>query len=308
MKIVALLPIKNEAWVLPTYLSSVSKIADEIIALDDSSTDDSATILRDAGATVIPYVSETETHVNMSTRRQKLLDAGRASGGTHFIWLDADETFSANFIPRAREVIYKLQPGEKISMRWVHLWKDTEHYLDDRRSPFGFIWKDFIVCDDGSNFKDVFLSEARTQGEKDRLYKLPEAEGVVLHYQFGDWTAVQYKQAWYRCQELLAGKRSPQRINHTYSITLEQPDLNITAVPTEWVSGTMQPKSRENSYHKRYILELFQQHGITYFEPLQIWHIPELKQIFIAEVGREPRAKVFPHWLVKLNSLRHVFR
>jgi len=37
MKIVAMLPFKNEEWVLPAYISSLSKIADEIIALDDNS-------------------------------------------------------------------------------------------------------------------------------------------------------------------------------------------------------------------------------------------------------------------------------
>ena len=30
MKIVAMLPFKNEEWVLPAYISSLSKIADEI--------------------------------------------------------------------------------------------------------------------------------------------------------------------------------------------------------------------------------------------------------------------------------------
>ncbi len=55
MKIVALLPVKNESWALPSYLSSVSKIADQIIALDDSSSDNSKNILTGSGVTVISY-------------------------------------------------------------------------------------------------------------------------------------------------------------------------------------------------------------------------------------------------------------
>ena len=37
MKVIALLPFKNEEWILPTYLSNVLPIVDEIIALDDNS-------------------------------------------------------------------------------------------------------------------------------------------------------------------------------------------------------------------------------------------------------------------------------
>ena len=49
MKVVALLPFKNENWVLPSYLHSVTEIVDEIIAIDDGSIDNSAEILKDAG-------------------------------------------------------------------------------------------------------------------------------------------------------------------------------------------------------------------------------------------------------------------
>lgn len=305
MKIVALLPVKNEEWVLPSYLSSVSKIADEIIALDDSSIDESVAILRQAGVVVHTFKSDEEKVVNMSARRQILLDAGRRAGGTHFIWLDADETFSANFISKAKATILSLKPGEKISMRWVHLWKDVNQYLNDKKSSFGFIWKDFIVCDDGSNFNDVFLSEARTQGNQDKVHELAESDGVVLHYQFSDWNAVQYKQAWYRCQELLNNQRSPGRINHMYSITLDQPSLKTETIPRTWIQDISVPKAKKMSHHKKQITSLFEQYGIEKFEPLQIWHIPELRELFIEKVGREPKSKVFPKWLVYLNKIRH---
>ena len=41
MKVIALLPFKNEEWCLPAYLHNTSVIADEIIAIDDGSTDNS---------------------------------------------------------------------------------------------------------------------------------------------------------------------------------------------------------------------------------------------------------------------------
>lgn len=307
MKIIALVPVKNESWALPSYLSSVSKIADHIIALDDSSTDSSKDILQAAGATVVEYDATGERLVNMGKRRQRLLELGRDAEGTHFIWLDADETFSANFVEKAKEVISKLQPGEKLAMRWVHAWKNTDQYLSDIKSPFGYIWKDFIFCDDGqSNFKDKFLSESRTPGEYSEPIKLKEEDGIVLHWQFTRWKTTQYKQALYRCIELIKGERSARRINHTYSITLDDTNLKTEYLKNTWVNGIVTPDTIEDTryFHTR-LIELFSTHGIKFFEPLEIWHIPELKELFQKTTGYTPKLEVFPKWLIYLNAIKN---
>lgn len=308
MKIIALLPVKNEAWVLPSYLSSVSKIADEIIALDDSSTDSSVEILKTAGATVLHYDSTGEKVVNMGRRRQQLLELGRQAGGTHFIWLDADETFSANFIPLARELVTSLIPGQKIAMRWVHAWKNTADYLTDTQSPFGYIWKDFIVCDNPEyEFEEKFLSEARTPGPSDMVLKLPEEQGTVIHWQFSRWEVTQLKQALYRCTELIEGSRSARRINHTYSVTLPGVELSTLPLPKNWVEKIIAPVIRtvDKGVYLTQIKNIFAQSGIEFFEPLDIWHIPELHQMFVEKTGREPKIKLFPKWLVYLNKIKN---
>ncbi len=308
MKIIALLPVKNEAWVLPTYISSVLKIADEIIALDDGSTDESATILKNSGAFVLQHDLGSEKVINMSHRRTFLLEKGRERKGTHFIWLDADETFSINFLDKAKIIFGNLQPGQKLCMRWVHAWKDTENYLNDDSSPFGKIWKDFIVYDDGKmKFEERFLSEARTPGDSSNIITLPEKEGVVLHWQFSRWSMTQYKQALYRCIELLEGSRSARRINNTYRTTLDNKDFKIKTIPLEWVHGLTMPDidTSGSNYYREQMLTLFQKYGIEQFEPLQIWHIEELKKIFIEKLGREPKSKVFPSWLILLNNIKN---
>ena len=55
MKVIGLLPFKNEEYFLPTYLSNVTKVCDEIIAVDDNSTDNSRQIIEDAGVIVKAY-------------------------------------------------------------------------------------------------------------------------------------------------------------------------------------------------------------------------------------------------------------
>lgn len=310
MKIVALLPFKNEAWILPTYLSSVAKIADEIVALDDESTDNGPAILEAAGASVVRHDFGEEGVVQMSARRTYLLEEGRKRGGTHFIWLDADETFSADFLPSACETIAALKEGEKLSLRWVHPWKDAEQYLDDPASPFGRSWKDVIVCDSPDySFERRFLSEARTPGPHDTLVRLPEEKGVVLHFQFAQWDTLQMKQAWYRCVELIEGSRSARRINHTYSITLDAPTLRTLPLPTRWTNGIVLPNTAPAAdWREEEICSWFDTHGILFFESLQIWHIPSLRARFVSEIGREPVPSTFPSWLLALHRVRNSLR
>lgn len=311
MKIIALLPVKNEAVMLPSYLSSVTRIADEIIALDDHSSDNSIELLTAAGAKVVASPFPKDEPLNMGKRRLWLLQEGRKNGGTHFIYLDADETFSGNFIENAKKIIRQLKPGQKLSLRWVHLWKDSVHYLNDTASPFGKAWKDFIVCDDGKmGFEERFLSEARTPGHNNDVRKIPEDSGVVLHWQFARWKQTQYKQALYRCIELLEGSRSARRINHTYGVTLDRTELKRMPLPAQWLTEVQVPDmtTSEINHYKERLIQLFKEHGIEKFEPLEIWHIDGLRREFVKITGHEPKIQTFPRWIVGLNRVRNAIK
>lgn len=303
-KIIALLPIKNEAWILPIYLSSMTKIADEIIALNDASIDESADILKKAGVIVVESTSKEK--VNMSEKRRLLLQKGRDAGGTHFIWLDADELLSDSFMKKGRDIIASLRPAERLSMRWVTLWKDIRHERTD--PPWGNLYKDFIVCDDPSLFfEERILSEGRTPiSELSKNIMLEPKEGVVLHLQGARWNAYQMKQAWYRCIEYTTMKKSARRINLAYRITLNAPWVKTIPLPAEYAcSGVQDIVFSDSDFHLKEIESLFEKYGIAYFEALDIWHIQKLRDQFIREVGHEPRPVAFPSWMIRLNGLRH---
>lgn len=309
MKIIALLPVKNEAWILKASLSSLSRVADEIIILDDNSTDSYAGILKNFPT--VSFVKSTgrkEKFLNMSHRRMELLRLGRRAGGTHFIWLDADEIFSENFFNKAREYIYKLIPGQKIMMRWIFLWKNKDDYRVD--GVFKNIYKDFIVCDrQGMEFSNKFLSENRTPGANEKLVVIDEKDGVVLHFQYLDWKKNQLKQARYRCLELIEGARSARRINATYAITVGDNLIRLEKTPDEWIRGLpfddIHCDNNNGDWYLKEIITFFDEYGIEFFEPLQIWHIKELYDEFIKRIKREPKIKLFPPLLIKINDLKN---
>jgi len=308
MKIIALLTIKNESWILDNYFSCISKIADEIIMLDDSSTDESISIAKKYNKVKI-FLKETkdEKYVNFSERRQYLLDLGREAGGTHFICLDADEIFSNNFIEKSRKIILSLLPGEKIAMSWINLWKSTDQYISD-----GSVWanqtKDFIFCDSPEmSFPNKFIHENRTPGKAKKIITIPLTDGVVLHFQFADWQRNQLKQALYRCSELIEGSRNAKRINSSYKITLDSKNIKTKPVLNEWTDKISFNNLIDMRNDWRYIkiLNFFDLYGIKFFEPLQIWHITEFYKEFIKRTGRKPKSETYPNWLITLNSLKN---
>ncbi|MEM4272648.1 MAG: glycosyltransferase, partial [Candidatus Bilamarchaeaceae archaeon] len=204
MKIIALMPVKNAAWSLPAYISSVAKITKEIIVVEDGSNDGTNELLEKAGATIYTLPPYTKTMTSHSEHRNFLLQKGREAGGTHFIWIDSDEAFTAQFISNAKELIGSLKPGQKLAMRWLTLWKSAYQYRDDS-SVWSNLYKDFITCDTPEySFGKQLFHEARTPGPntKENTLRLPIDKGAVLHFQSAAWEAYQIKQAFYRCSEL----------------------------------------------------------------------------------------------------------
>ena len=296
MKIVALLPFKNEAWCLPSYLHNTLKVVDEIIAIDDGSIDDSAKILKDAGAKV--YSADNLRNFNSGwsegSIRAELLKLGRESGGTHFVCLDADESFTNNFVEISKESISQLRPGEKIAMQWLALWKSYTHYRHDS-TVWSNNWKDFIVADSPEltyNSKQ-HMHLGRTpisphESGKSHWISYPPNYAAVMHFQFSVYNNFQLKQCWLRCSELIQEPGTEGAINAKYSITLLDQGVGLQEMPKEWYNNVPFPtvdnfdsEWNEDKFLRKDLLpgimKYFDDYGADYFRGLDIWHIPQLK-------------------------------
>ncbi|MDQ2676515.1 MAG: glycosyltransferase, partial [Actinomycetota bacterium] len=104
-----LLPVRNAALDLPGWLESAARFADRVIALDDGSTDLTASLLQ-----ADPLVTEVLANPRRDSfqgwddaaNRQRLLDAAIGSGGGWVLFLDADERLDAEDAAALRDFVH----------------------------------------------------------------------------------------------------------------------------------------------------------------------------------------------------------
>jgi len=309
MKKIVLLPVKNESWILRHTLHNFSSFADAIIIADQNSTDGSLEIYK--GFPKVTVINNpTEGHSN--TARWMLLDECRKMYGTENIifCIDADEMISAK---TAERITAAAQPGASFELPWIQLWKSIDAYRTD--SVWADNFKGVAFYDDG------IVDYDRTFALNDHVGRIPQTKNMtrldhdpLLHFQWIAWDATQIKQAWYRCTELIAKKRSAQAINHAYSVSMDGPHVRLEKTPAEWISNIpeaaqVKPESDvASSWHYKQILAWFDQYGVEFFEPLQIWHIPQFRDIFVQKTNRQPQPQTYSAFLIMANKFRHAMK
>lgn len=296
MKVAALIPFRNESRMLPCCLASLKGVADMVIGMDDHSSDHSGELVRKEGGIVL----ETEGDFSGFSQgkekviRQALLDEARRRGATHFFCIDADEVVTAPFRRYGREMMERLEPGHKLSLRWITLWGSPRLFRDGDYSKFHRIYRNVIVRDapDLPSY-DGFLHMPRTPGSDARSNstKCPLEKGALLHFTAAELLPYQMKMAWYHCVELARRPDEAERINRFYFRDWDETHLRLKEVPESWLEGIPVddlppcPPSWQWTEMQR----LFDEKGVEFFEPLEIWHIPMLREEFIRRTGRPPR-------------------
>lgn len=290
-----MLPAKNESWVLEHSLKSLS-FCDEIIAIDDNSTDSTRDILEKYNCTIVELDTNTKIGWKEYEIRTFLLNIARKHGATHLVAIDADEAFSSEFIKDARNILQKLAPGESLALPWVNI-KSSNTIM----SPT--INKVFAMADDKvSNFEKGFIHIPRVPTNVSTItLDLPYA---VLHFQYLNNLRNYYKRTWYMMSELLHKERSAYRINATYSITreLKETPFDVSQV---YKNPLPDPNLDMGIWQKDKVNELFNNHGRAFFEALDIWDNESVLNGFVAENGKKPKPKIPSKIILKLNDLKN---
>jgi hypothetical protein len=309
MKVIAMVPTRNEDWVIEHSLACLSGFCDVVLIGDRQSEDRTREI---CGRFPKAVIVDAPMESRIREQRWQLLDAARGYDGHNLLWAtDADELLSpsaaAAFLGREA---HRLTPGTALECRYYHLWNRPDRYRDDL-SYYAPQWKQIAFVDDRRSDFDRSNAMALHEPRVPACADAPIVQAASLHLLHLQWVIParnQMKQAWYRCREWLDGGRSAATINDHYATTFPDTRARTTAVPREWIADLTLPDpsaDRAQSWHLRDILGWFDEYGIEHFEPLEIWFIPVLREEFRRRVGRSPRPdrSYLPPWPVRARRL-----
>lgn len=309
VKIVALIPARNESAIIEQCLRAVSIAVDAVVYLDDCSTDGSLDIVRSLAAEckVERILTKQSWYRDEPGDRNRLLEAGRQIGGTHFLVIDADEMLTANLVLGGgfRAVMEQLQPGDTLALWWIQLWRTAVEYRHDS-SIWTNIYKPVAFCDrPGAAYSSEFIHTPRIPGGlggKQRA--LQGNQAGLLHFQFVYWDNLVLKQSWYKMLERVREPRkSTAEINDRYRASTDETGLATKPILGEWFAGydffLLDGYYRPDTWRLAQIAEWFGQYGAEYFRDLEIWEhegIRSLAQAAEDARARAPQKSNLTHW------------
>jgi glycosyltransferase involved in cell wall biosynthesis len=241
MKLIALMPARNEAWTIGLSLRAALRWCDEAVVLNHASTDETPAILAEIAAEHpgrVEILTESDGTWREMSHRQRLLDAAHARGATHCAIVDADEVLTGNLLAHVRPAIERLPAGVYLRTRMLAMWRGTTVYRDDRS-----IW---------SNRDDLALAFPLTDGISwhdnngyDHHHREPYGvrpggrmlmePGGVMHLQFASWRRLVAKHCIYKMVERIRWpEKSVTHIDSLYSQALDEDRLVTRTAPAGW--------------------------------------------------------------------------
>jgi len=245
MKLIALMPVRNEDWGLGLTLRAALMWVDEVIVLLHACTDESSSIARrvsvESGGRVVVCSQFDPIWAEMS-HRQQLLHIARTRGATHIALIDADEILSGNLL--TRNLMPHAGVGTILQLPMACLARGIGRYYTSG------IWYNNWVT---TMFQDTPEAhwQSETRGGYDFHHRHPfgvplsfyrpiaQSEGGLMHLQFLDERRLRAKQALYKMTERLRwpDKHSPEQVNNLYNPAVYQSDptrVGTAEVPESW--------------------------------------------------------------------------
>jgi Glycosyl transferase family 2 len=254
MKLVGIMPVRNEAWCLGFTLRIALQWCDTVIVFAHCCTDASIGIAREIGwgtGRVIVATDDSERWDEMR-HRQTLLDYARRTAATHIAIIDADEFMSANLLPSPDErshgsphildYVNALPPAQILELPGYNMREMPGEPLTMRYHANG-VW--------GSRwFATVFLDLPGLSWQGDRFHHrepfgcnwarwrpIRQGYGGTIHLWGASERRLRAKHVHYRLTERLRWPTKPvQDIERLYSLaTSPREPWTFHTLPPTWI-------------------------------------------------------------------------
>ena len=279
MNLIALTPVRNEAWILGASLRQTLKWCDEVIVLAHCCTDSTVDIVIDVAeehAGRVHLIVEDNPNWAEMDHRQRLLEEARKRRASHIAIVDADEILTENAIPGVRDRIGWLRPGDCANVGMPCIWRSLEQYRTDPG-----IWAN------RSDLSLAFADHPNLRWQRDNGYdhhhRYPHGSvrtdightihGGVMHLQWASWRRLVAKQTWYQMMEVVKyPEKSPRDIASDYSRAMDEKNLRLSSVPAEWWDETLKRyiDLAAASWHERECERLLSVYGAARFAGLNL--------------------------------------
>ncbi len=233
MKLTALMPARNEDWILGLSARAVMRWVDSLIILDHCSTDRTRRIAFEVAAEypgrVITLCEEDPVWEEMR-HRQILLATAREHGATHIALVDADEVLSGNLLPTIRQKIAATPAGSILQVPWLCLRNSIDQYHASgiwAQQDVSMAFADDPVyhwtAREGYDFHHRHpMGRHMPPYRPVRDAPFRKASGGLMHLQFVSDRRLRAKQALYKLTELIRwpGREPVRAVDERYNLAV----------------------------------------------------------------------------------------
>lgn len=247
MKIVGILPVRNEDWVLGLSARAALMWCDAVMVLDHRSHDNTTRILCDVlgevGSQRLIFWHRIDEHWFEMEHRHFLLEAARAADATHVAIVDADEVLTGNLLPHIRKWIEAAPMGEIMQLPWVCLRGGIERYHASgiwSHQDVSMAFRDEPRCHWSAEGRAGYDFHQRAPMGRAEIPYRPirgVARGGLMHLQFVNETRLRWKQLLYCLTERIRwpNRKPVAQMVKEYSLAVYgDGDNHMAECPAEW--------------------------------------------------------------------------
>lgn len=288
MKIVGIMPARNEDWIIGLSLRVALKWCDEVIVLDHASTDKTSPIVvdvMDESSGRVHVISRADEGWPEMAHREELLRIARERKSTHVALIDADEVLTANAVPVIRDQIEAyLRPnsGMALAAHMPCMWRSLFKYRTDGKLWAGRHDLTLAVALTGQMTyqTDGYDHHARAPRGTSSVGARLHPQYGVMHLQWASWRRLIAKHARYKMLERVKYPNKPvAEIDALYTLATDEKGLHLAQSPDEWWRGHIDLIQYVNldaePWQEAECKRLWAKHGAGYFAGLNLFGVVE---------------------------------